>query len=368
LLVCFRCDASLEIGSGHVMRCLTLANTLAKEGAECRFVCRQYPGNMIEEINRRGFNAVGLPLNDSSQTKFIQESDIPTHSLWLGANWHMDALQTIESVKGKKLDWLVVDHYGINYLWEDVLSTHSQNILVIDDLADRKHSCDILLDQNLIAEKETRYDFLLPEKCKKLLGPEYALLQPAYSELRNKAKARHGPVRRILIYFGGADRHNITGLALEGFLALGNHEITVDVVMNDASPHSQTVQNLVRNYPNIILHGNIPSLAPLMLEGDLFIGASGATTWERCCLGLPALVVTLAENQKPIAKELDRRGLIYWIGDAETISLIEIKRQLEKTINKDLDIAWSKSCMKLVDGFGANKVKNEMKAKFQQCA
>ncbi len=183
---------------------------------------------------------------------------------------------------------------------------HCRKIMVIDDLADRHHDCDLLLDQNLVANMVHRYDDKLPAHCGKMLGPKYALLQPLYSELYARTPPREGSVQRVLVYFGGADAGNLTGLAITAFLSLKRNDVALDVVLNTNGTHSETIRRQTHGQQNITLHSSLPTLAPLMVKADLSIGGGGATSWERCCLGLPTLVITLAENQKPIAAKLDQ--------------------------------------------------------------
>jgi len=192
----FRTDASLTIGSGHVMRCLTLAEALRTRGAQCFFVCREHPGNLLELIRKRGFEACALHLNTSCAAAATVDAERPTaHAAWLGAHWRTDAAQTLAACGGSDVDWLIVDHYALDARWEAELRPACRKLMVIDDLADRNHDCDLLLDQNLVAESDARYQQRVPPGCTLLLGPRYALLQPLYRELRPQARLRPGPGR-----------------------------------------------------------------------------------------------------------------------------------------------------------------------------
>ncbi|HPZ14727.1 MAG TPA: UDP-2,4-diacetamido-2,4,6-trideoxy-beta-L-altropyranose hydrolase, partial [Bacillota bacterium] len=208
LHIVIRTDASPAIGTGHVMRCLTLANALARKGVGVSFICREHEGNLCDLIEEQGFTVHRLPAPESS----FEADATPAHAAWLGAAWQEDARQTGAVIRtlGIKPTWLVVDHYGLDYRWEEALRPLVGRIFVIDDLADRAHDCDLLLDQNLFADMQTRYAGKVPADCRLLLGPEYALLQPIYAELHDRIPPREGPVRRILISFGGADRDNLT--------------------------------------------------------------------------------------------------------------------------------------------------------------
>ena len=354
LQIVFRTDASLTIGTGHVMRCLTLAGALAKTGANVSFICREHEGHFCDLIEERGFAVHRLP---APAENFTTEAT-PAHASWLGATWQEDAGQTGAVIKslGIKPDWLVVDHYALDSRWEHALRPLVGRIFVIDDLADRIHDCDLLLDQNLFADMQTRYAGRVPEDCRLLLGPEYALLQPIYAELHDRIPPREGPVRRILISFGGADRDNLIGRALAAFLSLNRPDIDVDVVISDSSPYAPGIRAQTAGQANIHLHGTLPTLAPLMAKADFAIGAAGTTSWERLCLGLPALVVTLAENQRPIADELQRVGLVRWLGHKDEVSEQSISQALAELFEEGIAEEWSLRCRSTVDGKGADRV------------
>ena len=352
--IIFRTDASLQIGTGHVMRCLTLADALREKGAEVNFISREHIGNLCELIKERGFKVMNLP---PPAIDFLPDDKLK-HAKWLGASWQVDAKQTLEAIRaiGSNPDWLIIDHYGIDERWENLCRPQVKKILAVDDLADRKHNCDLLLDQNLVADKDTRYVGIVPKYCGLMLGPEYALLQPIYAELHDRVPPRCGKIQRILVYFGGADIDNLTGIAIAAFLQLNRTDIHLDVVLGRVSPHVESIQEQIKSVSNIHIYKNIPNLASLMVQVDLAIGASGATSWERLCLGLPSLVVALAENQKPIAEELNRLGLVRWIGNKDKVDQNLIYKNLFKLVDGDLDENWSSRCRQLVDGLGVNRV------------
>ena len=354
LHIVIRTDASPAIGTGHVMRCLTLANALARKGVGVSFICREHEGNLCDLIEEQGFTVHRLPAPESS----FEADATPAHAAWLGATWREDAGQTgaVIQTLGTKPDWLVVDHYALDSRWEEALRPLVGRIFVIDDLADRAHDCDLLLDQNLFADMQTRYAGKVPADCRLLLGPEYALLQPIYAELHDRIPPREGPVRRILISFGGADRDNLTGRALAAFLSLNRPDIDVDIVISDSSSYAPGIRAQAVRHANIHLHGNLPTLAPLIAKADLAIGAAGTTSWERLCLALPAVVVTLAENQRPIAAELHRLGLVRWLGHKDEVSELSVRQVLAEVIEGGIDRGWSLRCRATVDGKGVDRV------------
>jgi UDP-2,4-diacetamido-2,4,6-trideoxy-beta-L-altropyranose hydrolase len=351
----FRVDSSLEIGSGHIMRCLTLAKALRERGVECLFLSRNHQGNLNELLRSQGFAVSILPFPEDSSQASDQDITIraPSES---EPSWRIDAELTIKTLGERVVNWLIVDHYALDKHWESELRTHAKNIMVIDDLADREHYCDLLLDQNIVADFETRYDNLVGTACARLLGPKYALLQPEYAEIRSRIPPRNGHVGRILVYFGGSDLYNLTGLTISAFLKLRRKDLQLDVVINPNSPNAASIESQVEAHANITVHGSVPSLAPLMARADLAIGACGATTWERCCVGLPSIVITLAENQIPIAESLSKRGLIRWVGKHTSMTI----ESLSQVIDEELDgrglRAWSTACGHIVDGQGTERV------------
>lgn len=356
--IIFRADASQDIGTGHIMRCLALAQALRDRGAVCRFVCRELPIFFLERINRSGFEVFALPVTDPTELYALIANSQPLfHQHWLRTDYKTDATQTIAALENFRPNWLIVDHYAIDCRWELELRRYCDKIMVIDDLADRIHDCDVLLDQNLIANKDRRYESLVPENCLQILGPDYALLQPEYAEMHPRTPPRLDSVQRILIYFGGSDKHRITEQAVKAFLSLERSDIALDVVVNPGSSALAELNKQVAMYNNICLHEGLLSLAELMLKADIAIGAGGATSWERICLGLPTLVVTIAENQKPIVEELDRNGLVRWLGDQCEVSVSSLAAGLFDLIS---DQRWrqqcSSRCLSLLDGSGARRV------------
>lgn len=353
MLVVIRADASREIGSGHVTRCLTLAEGLRSVGATVEFVTRSYDGNLIALIERRGFVVHGLPVNGAWQPEGHAALQ---HAGWLGATPEDDARETLEAVGTRTVQIWIVDHYGIDERWESAVRSAGDRLLAIDDLADRLHACDILLDQNLIKPMEARYDGLVSASTVRLVGPTYALLQPAYGDWRRRLPPRNGAVRRILVSFGGADLQKVTERTVEAFLRLARTDVILDVVAPAGEERQTNIEALAAGHRNIRVHRPLPSLAPLMAHADLAIGAAGSSSWERLCLGLPTLLVTLAENQRPIARSLDEEALAQWIGDAEEVSAERLERELRTAIANGVDRSRSERCMSTVDGRGVSRV------------
>lgn len=332
-----RTDASCEIGHGHVMRCLALAQALV-DRATVHFICRDEPGNLLDRIASQG---------------------CVVHRL-RGGGLAGDAEASRDAIEaaGQKADWLIVDHYALDTCWESALRTHADRLMVIDDLADRPHECDVLLDQNLVADKTRRYVGRVPADCILLLGPEYALLQPVYSDLRSRVQPRRR-VRKIMIFWGGTDNDDFTSRSLAACLAQQRPDIFIDVVITASYRHADRVRALAAPHPNVRLLSDLPSLAPLMAESDLAIGAAGTTSWERICLGLPAVVSSVADNQHAIAKELNSRGLVTYLGPGAQVTDDDLRRVVAEIVDQDLQ-AWSERCLAVLDGRGTRRVALEL--------
>ena len=349
----FRVDASKEIGTGHVIRCVTLAKELTRLGVECIFLSRDHDLNLFEYITKNRFELRELKTDPEADVQTAKKNDL-AHSEWLGVSQKYDASQAICALGTDIPNWLVVDHYGIDHRWHELIRPHCKNILVIDDLADRKHDCDLLLDQNLVMNYLNRYENLVASLVPKLLGPKFALLQEEYSEFKNRVPIRSNEIKTILVYFGGSDLHSLTESVVDTLMEILNDTVKVHVVSNNPST---SLINKVGRSSNFNLHSNLPSLAALMLKADLAIGASGTTTWERCFMGLPSIVVTTADNQVGIAKEMHAQGLIYWLGHVKDMCKEDLSNKIrEILLDYKIISASSKKCMNLLDGLGANRV------------
>lgn len=321
--VAFRVDASLQIGSGHVMRCLTLAAALRDRGALCHFICRAHEGHLAEAIRQRGFDCHLLPApSKSAAGATVRRMPDEPHARWLGGAWEEDADQSMALLAGLDSAWLVVDHYAIGRDWEARLRTSARHLLVIDDLADRPHDCDLLLDQNL-GREPGHYADLVPTGCELAIGPEFALLRPDFAIWRQRSLQRREPMRlrSLLISMGGVDPANATGAAL---LALRECKLepdcTITVVMGAQAPWLEQVRAIAAAMPwptDVLV--NAGDMARLMADHDFGIGAAGSTAWERCCLGMPSALVVLADNQRLVAESLAAAGACWLVGEVADI-------------------------------------------------
>jgi UDP-2,4-diacetamido-2,4,6-trideoxy-beta-L-altropyranose hydrolase len=350
----FRVDASVLIGSGHVMRCLTLAEELRQAGADVRFIPRSHDGSLNSLIQNKGFKLYELPTPCRVPLKETTRGEYAT---WLGTTQEADAAETVAILKTFQPDCLIVDHYAIDETWEQLVRPYVNKIIVIDDLADRKHDCDLLLDQNYVHGGHKRYTDLVSPACTVLAGPKYALLRKEFAEARKNLKHRDGSVYRVFVFFGGVDSDNMTGKALEALSANEVSHIHVDVVIGAANPHRAAISHVVTQRSLTILHVQVENIAELMAQADLAICAGGTTTWERFCLGLPSLVVSIADNQVPFTRDLHQDGLLRWLGTSQDVDVQKLREGISQALQAtDRNRQETEMGMKLVDGSGAQKL------------
>ena len=346
--VVFRVDASVRIGVGHLMRCLTLAEALRERGVAIHFICREHNGNVIALLQQKAMPVIVLPapaINDITHSK--------DYSACLGMTQAEDAEQTIKAFNGEKPDWLVVDHYGLNIEWEKQLRPHIGKLMVIDDLANRNHDCDLLLDQNYSVDGDQRYNSLVSPQGEVLLGLKYALLRKEFKVLRERLEPRAHQLKKILVFFTAGDDQGETLKAMQGIELFGKADC-VDVVIGLSNPSSVEIikkcDELRWGY-----HCQVDYMPSLIAQADLAIGAGGSSNWERCALGLPAVVTILAENQAPIAQALGRAGIIVNLGWSYDLQAADYADALI-TLNHDRLATMSEKAFALVDAKGAGRM------------
>ena len=369
--IAFRTDASLQIGSGHVMRCLTLADALRAQGAHCHFISRAHPGHLMEVIRQRGYmvNSLVAPVQQAQAAIKNSATEVqdrqpnpqpePAHAAWLGSTWQTDAQETAAVLASLQPDWLVVDHYALDQRWEEAVAPHYHQLLVIDDLADRPHRCKLLLDQNLGRQPQD-YAGLVPIDCKVLTGPHFALLRPEFAALRpySLQRRRAQPsLRQLLITMGGVDQPNATGQVLQALKTCTlPSDCRITVVMGLTAPWLQNVRELAEDMPwstEVVV--NVDDIAQRMADSDLAIGAAGSTSWERCCLGVPTLMSVLAENQQSGSQAMEAANAAHLIGAVGDIAT-QLPLALAELIESERLIRMSLAAKSVTDGRGVEKV------------
>lgn len=364
--IAFRCDASLQIGSGHVMRCANLAKALQQQGAEVVFVLRELPGQLTGWLVRQGYQVLILRNRNTSSIDAIygsvlsekkpffpdvaasdsqhhqlpsvaaqcrQLDEPPPHEHWLPVNAQEDAAQTMDALREWGCpDWLVVDHYALAAEWELALKTAfpALRVLVIDDLADRAHLADALLDQNFRHDAAVAYARRIPAACMTWFGGRYALLGAEYAEFARQpvpSRLAHSPLR-VLVFLGGVDALKATAVVLDVLAESPPGALRVDVVVGAHNPEREHLARRCAEHPDWHFHCQLPSLAPLLAQVDVAIGAGGVANWERAALGVPSLVLGVADNQRAILYALAEAGYVLAIPHADHLSAAELRSQL----------------------------------------
>ncbi|MBV7298623.1 UDP-2,4-diacetamido-2,4,6-trideoxy-beta-L-altropyranose hydrolase [Enterovibrio paralichthyis] len=346
--IVIRADASQNIGSGHIMRCLVLAEQLKSRGFYVQFACLPLKGNMIPFIEAKGFKVVSLtpPAEDVT----------PTHDAdylgWLQRTESEDASDFLRHIKNASL--VITDHYAIGKVWQGIVKeTLKCKLFAIDDLC-RTHAADLILDQTL-GRQTSEYN----SDARVLVGSEFALLNSRFARLRGRAfdKQLSRENVRVLVSMGGIDQPNAT---LHTLKQLKDTDFNVTVLLGPKAPHYQDVKRFSDSCKNVTHHDFCEDMASLMLQSDLAIGAPGTTSWERACLGLPSLIVPLATNQLDIANQLVKHQA------AIRVPLDDIECSLMPSL-KQLQSDWCdyyQANLSICDGLGVYRVIVEIESLF----
>lgn len=307
--VALRVDASATMGTGHLRRCLSLAQALVELGALVDLLVRRLDEVasqvLSDSIPDTRLNVLWLP---APASPFVPEAEGPPHQAWSGVPWNQDALETVALLRDAPPDWLVVDHYAFEARWHGLVRQNlGCRLLAIDDLADRALDVDVLLDQNLDADHRAKYAACLRRKPRWLTGPRYALLSAAYRDA--PGYQFHEPVRSLGIFTGGTDPGGASAQVLKicrhsGFVG------AIEIASSSANPHLAELRAACAATPGTSLTLDEPNLAGFFARHDLQVGAGGGATWERCCIGVPTISLVLAANQMVVAPVLDKLGVL----------------------------------------------------------
>jgi len=338
------------MGSGHLIRCISLADELRRRGVRTRFIARYIPRALEVEILRRGHVVARLPVS------LVPDPNLTGYARWLGVRPETDARETAGALAvSDGVDWLVYDHYALDAHWSRIARGRSNRVLAIDDLADRTHECDLLLDQTPCADSAARYACLVPDSCGQLLGPRYALVRGEFLAARTAARIRSDGIRSILVALGAFPEEGCLATILQ---ALGrvvkSDSISVNVI-------GETQHSAARYDFNLKFRGFVQHPAQLLLSSDLAIGGAGTSAWERCCLALPSVMFVIADNQQLTAEGLANSGCAINLGSLSSVAIRVLSEVVDSLIRDPARVSeMSNRASDLVDGLGAARVADEM--------
>ena len=343
--VLIRADASVTIGSGHIARCLTLANVLRRDGADVRFACRELPGHLLQRLADQGYASYALPARYGAEEDQDIEAALP---------WQADLSALAEGIEHEPpFDWLIVDHYGLDARWEKAARGLADRVMAIDDLANRPHAVDVLLDQNYSAQAlDQHYAAWVGPDCQTFLGPRFALLRDEFQCEPIAIKPR---VERVLVNFGGFDAAGQVYATMQALQGLD--DVQVDFVAGLHNPHWQAMSDLAASRPEWHLHSLTGDFFARMQAADLFIGAGGGTTWERAALGLPTICISVANNQQLNAQLLAEAGVHVYLGPHVQLEAGRLRAAVEQLCgDAALRRTLAEQSRLLVDGLGARRI------------
>lgn len=335
--VAFRADASVEIGHGHVMRCFALAAALKSCGVRTTFLTANLPVGLERILAEKGIEIVRIAETHGHAIDQVEDCRAALH-----------ALAAIDPI-----DWIIVDHYGIDRAWEIGVRTSVPRVVVIDDLADRPHEADMLLDPNLQASRG-RYAGLVPGTCRLLLGPRFALVRPEFARRARRPRVGGDCSQRVILFAGGGDAGNATGRVLDAWQMFRGERPPLDVVIGDEHPRRGEIEARCATLGDVEVHIQTERMVELLEKARLFIGAAGGANWERCCLGLPALLFSTAPNQASNLELFARLRTAINLGRAVELEPAALSALISRVLGKPgLLRRMAKRAAGLVDGRGA---------------
>lgn len=343
--VLFRVDASAAIGVGHIMRCISLAKALGKEGMECSFATRPLSVHMGRLLREAG----------------IEHEELPTES---AGGEEGDAADCVRAFSARAWDLVILDHYGLGLRWQRAFRAHGRLFLAIDDIGTRDFDTDILLDQNLSSDNWAAYDSRVSKETVRLLGPRFALLREEFRSLRERERAfPEAPPYSALVFYGGSD---LAGCTMQAIHALESVEAVaqVAVVVGSSNPRAGEIKDFCSSRPRFQFHMDVGDMARLVCGADVAFGAGGSSIWERACLGIPSLVTILADNQAGVATAAEKAGLLAVAGEAERLDVNQLRQKAEAFLNGGaLLLQQRMQGMRAVDGLGAARMAAYLKAR-----
>jgi UDP-2,4-diacetamido-2,4,6-trideoxy-beta-L-altropyranose hydrolase len=355
--ILIRADTSDGVGTGHLVRCLALAAGLRELGARVTLACTPTPPHVSRMVSEAGCDLVDVASGSVAAKRRA------TEELLAAADQHADVVATRNAIPEGMFDWVVVDHYGLDARWERAMRACARRVLAIDDLTSRPHDCDLLLDQNPGADRDARHRAMSGSAPRRLLGPRYALLRPGFAAARARSGVREGSLGRILVMYGGMDPTGETMKALRAMQRLPSLAVRIDVVAGSANRRCDPVRAECARDARMRFHLDAANIPELMAGADIALGACGTSSWERCCMYLPAIAIIAAENQREIAAGLAKAGaaeILGWHADVTSDNLV---RAVERMAGSPERLrAMSVRAGDLADGRGVARALEAMEA------
>ncbi|RYG08335.1 MAG: UDP-2,4-diacetamido-2,4,6-trideoxy-beta-L-altropyranose hydrolase, partial [Caulobacteraceae bacterium] len=302
--ICIRTDASVQIGTGHLRRCLELARELTSRGDDVTFLTRNLGLDCQPLIADAGFRAISLPAPEDA---FTAEADVPPHAHWAGVSWEDDASQTIAALARLSPAVVIIDHYAFDYRWHaQVKKSIGCRIVALDDLGDRALDVDLIVDHNYSGDHWFKHRISRPFRPAILGGPTFALLSTAYRN-RPEFRVREVP-ESVGIFMGGSDSSNHSEFAAGAVRQALGPDVFIEIVTTSANPHVDRLRSI--RDERVGLSVDLPDLAAFFQRHALQVGAGGGATWERSCIGAPTIAIAFADNHRPVLSPLDVLGVL----------------------------------------------------------
>lgn len=329
-----RADANVAMGTGHVMRCLALAQAWQDSGGRAMFAMAE----TTPSLHRR-----------------LQDEGIEVERLTACAGTAADAQETGNVAGRKNADWVVVDGYQFGSAYQSAIKTAGVKLLLIDDNGNAEpYSADLVLNHNMHANQSlyAKRD----SSTQLLLGPRYAMLRREFRPWRNWRREILRPGRKILVTMGGSDPDNLTARVIDAIRQLSNPDLETAVLMGGSNPHLRSVEASIQKQP-IRLISDATNVPELMTWADIAVAGAGTTFWEMCFLGLPSILLVLAENQEGVAAAAGKKGIACNLGRGTEVSASAIAGKLADLLSShDSRVRQSTKGQNLVDGRGAERV------------
>ncbi len=321
----FRVDSSINIGSGHVSRCINYALYLKKLGNNVSFVCRELNGNIIHKIKLNKIKVHILNLRQNNKLKKKRN-----YNKFLGDTLKNDLEDTISVIKRfDKVDLLIIDHYWINYSWQKLIKNYVNKILVIEDLYNRKHYCDFLLNYNNFSNAKKIYSKLNNKNTRLLLGPKYLLLPKDYYSNYNRIDLNK---IKIFIFFGHSDNNNLTIKVLRYLINIKNFNFFYNIAIGEESRKLKLIKKLFGKSKNYKIFVQTKNIKKVLLNSHLAVGSGGFNSFERIRLCVPSIVISNAANQNWVCKFLSNKKLIEYLGNEKSINKSVFENKIKELI------------------------------------